>query len=224
LCLARIVAMCVVAAAGIVRRPIDLLQSRLNVEEKVVRCTDIPPERVTKRGKTCSNVNSVKNCNQCKNSDSWVRNKFCEYSCSQAGCGYSEENCTEKISTSALCNHTLWPNCEFPCASVMGSLGCWFKPINWQSPTSAPTSWSSPPSAPIPTSPLCNHALPEDCESPCVVAGTSGCQLISTSWSSPTSAPIPTSPLSPPTAASGQTASAASADSTDQRNLQMRAL
>merc|ERR1712125_247850 len=62
-------------------------------------CTDLPTPWMLKNSKDCASWKwGVQRCKRCNSehihSVEWRRNKFCQYSCYMAGCGYDGDVCT----------------------------------------------------------------------------------------------------------------------------------
>ena len=78
------------------------LAQRTSAQDDCTICDDVPTPKMEDKGQTCEDAtNTIQN--NCVNADNWIKNKFCRYSCSQAGLGYEdEEPCCADAPTDSL--------------------------------------------------------------------------------------------------------------------------
>ena len=77
-------------------------------ESFTTSCTDTPTSWMVNNGKSCSE--DVNYSNKCKNTASWVTNKFCQQSCYDNGAGYDGDDCSSGMRPTALSHRLI---CRF---------------------------------------------------------------------------------------------------------------
>ena len=67
------------------------LAHRTSAQDDCTQCDDIPTPKMEEKGQTCADAqNTIQN--NCNGSDSWIKRKFCRYTCSVNELGYEDED------------------------------------------------------------------------------------------------------------------------------------